>query len=360
MCSEVMRLSLWVGLFPAGSSRNPIGPQSWGCANPPWLAQSPIQWKSVNSTAGSINFYVDTPQENLEFALFSNGTSYPVELVSTPLTMRDAHSPKHLRLARTQSPEEMRVSWSLLSLDKGAGSRVEWGLKSGEYSSYAMGTPSTYTKSDLCGPPATTHGWIAAPIFYSAVVTALPPSGTRVYYRVGSDSSGFSDERSFVSPMGANGNAVLRVTALADMGETYVDGAQYHWMEPYAINTTSFAIHKWEHADWEGGHIPLALNTASRQKTMSGKEGAPKGRVMSQLARRAAESNGADTPDVVLHIGDLSYATGYASEWDRFSERLPYHAVCSILSFVPSVWNDSSILLMVLRLSGSDDDRATE
>jgi len=245
--------------------------------------------------------------------------------------MRDAHLPKHLRLARMQSRDQMRVSWSLLSLDKGAGSRVEWGLTSGAYSSYMTGTASTYTKSDLCGPPATTHGWITAPIFYSAVLTALPTPGTRVFYRVGSESSGFSDERSFVSPMGADANAVLRVTAIADMGESYIDGAQYHWMEPYAINTTSFALYKWEEADWEGGHIALALNTASREKTMSGKEGAPQGRVMSQLARRAAESNGTDTPDVVLHIGDLSYATGYASEWDRFmtmieplSSRSPY------------------------------------
>jgi len=52
----------------------------------------------------------------------------------------------------------------------------------------------------------------------------------------------------------------------------------------------------------------MALNTASRERTMSGKEGPPKGRVMSSLATRAIQSGGRDTPDLVLHIGDLSYA----------------------------------------------------
>jgi len=100
-------------------------------------------------------------------------------------------------------------------------------------------------------------------------------------------------------------------------------------MEPFALNTTNFALSKWEDADWEGGHVPLALNTASREKTMSGKEGPPLGRVMYGLGKQI--QNGHAPPDVTIHIGDLSYATGYASEWDRFmaqieplSSRSPY------------------------------------
>ena len=51
------------------------------------------------------------------------------------------------------------------------------------------------------------------------------------------------------------------------------------------------------------------------------------------MAQLAAESEAAGTPptDLLLHIGDLAYATGYESEWDRFmsqieplSSRAPY------------------------------------
>jgi len=50
---------------------------------------------------------------------------------------------------------------------------------------------------------------------------------------------------------------------------------------------------------------------------VSGKEGPPGGHIMAQLAHETA-SAGAPPTDLLLHIGDLAYATGYESEWDRF------------------------------------------
>jgi hypothetical protein len=131
--------------------------------------------------------------------------------------------------------------------------------------------------------------------------------------QVGSSLMGWSAETSFVQPVPPNAEASLHITALADMGETYIDGAQYHWMEPFAINTTNYAEqHLLPH--------PLARNRAASH---------PRGRVMSSLSRRAASDE--NLTDLVLHIGDLSYATGYASEWDRFlsqieplASRVPY------------------------------------
>jgi len=182
-----------------------------------------LQWKPLNTTSGSAEFFVDASIEKLEFALFSNGTSYPIELASSStLHMLDAHAPKHIRLARTQLRDEMRVSWSLSSLDRSAGARIEWGIESGKYTQFTLGSPSTYTKADLCGPPATTHGFLPTPIFYSGIITGLPKPGFQVFYRVGSDSAGWSQEVSFTSPTGGDKDATLRVTAIADMGERYL------------------------------------------------------------------------------------------------------------------------------------------
>jgi len=44
-------------------------------------------------------------------------------------------------------------------------------------------------------------------------------------------------------------------------GESYIDGAQYHWMEPFAINTTSYAVHAWDDANW--------YNTAALYRTVN-------------------------------------------------------------------------------------------
>lgn len=62
-------------------------------------------------------------------------------------------------------------------------------------------------------------------------------------------------------------------------GETYEDGSQYHWEEPSAVNTT-VGIANLASAQ-AGGHV-----------------------------------------DVILHPGDLAYATGYESEWDRFMSQI--------------------------------------
>eukprot|EP00929_Paragymnodinium_shiwhaense_P083225 TRINITY_DN44269_c0_g1_i1.p1 TRINITY_DN44269_c0_g1~~TRINITY_DN44269_c0_g1_i1.p1 ORF type:complete len:670 (-),score=5.90 TRINITY_DN44269_c0_g1_i1:47-2056(-) len=321
-CKDVQRLSLWVGVFGKDADRTAIGPQSWACGNPPWLATSPIKWKPLNTSSGEVNFHMEAGRHSeLEFVLFSNGTTWPIELAtSNSLKIEDHAIPRHLRLARTSSESEMRVTWSGMELHMNTS--VRWGLVPGNYSLTTPAMASTYQKSELCGPPATTHGWAPAPWTYTAVLSSLPRAPARVFYTVGSDAMGWSEERSFHVPEPAAANQTLRALVLADMGETYVDGAQYHWMEPFAINTTSFAFN-----DWNGpGLVPMALNPAQAplgQKAVSGKEGAPRGKVMTKLTAMAASHAEKGTPtNLVLHIGDLSYATGYETEWDYFMTQI--------------------------------------
>ena len=105
------------------------------------------------------------------------------------------------------------------------------------------------------------------------------------------------------------------------MGETYIDGSQYHWMEPYAINTTNNAIIAWRSDDMPPELHRLALNPHGRAGTRSGRTGPPRGTVISGIARRLSsrsKEDSLDITDLLVHIGDISYATGYESEWDRW------------------------------------------
>ena len=70
------------------------------------------------------------------------------------------------------------------------------------------------------------------------------------------------------APQPVNPNTPMTIIVTADMGETYEDGSQYHWEEPSAVNTTV------------------------------------------GMARLAAAQDGGHV-DVILHPGDLAYATGY-------------------------------------------------
>ena len=89
---------------------------------------------------------------------------------------------------------------------------------------------------------------------------------------------------SFAAPRGAGDAAGSnRFLLLADMGCTYEDGSHYHWEEPDAQNTTAHL------ARW------------ASQRTGEGGDG----------------SNASSYSEMTWFIGDLSYATGYASKWDK-------------------------------------------
>eukprot|EP00656_Telonema_subtile_P030983 TRINITY_DN3394_c0_g1_i1.p1 TRINITY_DN3394_c0_g1~~TRINITY_DN3394_c0_g1_i1.p1 ORF type:complete len:618 (+),score=64.76 TRINITY_DN3394_c0_g1_i1:86-1939(+) len=308
-CAQVAHMSAWIGVFGAHAPLDQIGPQSWACANPPWLATSPIKWKPVRSAAGSTKFRIEAARSELKFALFSNGTSYPILLVaSEPLEVVDLSAPRHVHIALTDTLGDMRIMFESFALD--ANAVVRFGYSPGRYVRNASVVPSTYTKKDLCGPPATTHGWVDTPWFYSGVVS-VPTGHSSVYYSVGSDTMGWSIEKQFKSPTVPSATSTLRITVLADVGETYLDGAQYHWMEPYAVNTTNGALHAWD----TDGAVTLALAPGNGE-VHTGKAGPPKGHTLSGLSGQALA--GVLNTDVVVHIGDLAYATGYESEWDFF------------------------------------------
>lgn len=76
---------------------------------------------------------------------------------------------------------EVLVQW--ITRDMGEPT-VQWGLRPGNYSQEEVGTYSTYGRSDMCGAPANTTGYLFPGIMNNALMAGLPPS-TRIWYRVG-------------------------------------------------------------------------------------------------------------------------------------------------------------------------------
>lgn len=79
------------------------------------------------------------------------------------------------------SRREVLVQW--ITRDMGEPT-VQWGLRPGNYSQEEVGSYSTYGRSDMCGAPANTTGYLFPGIMNNALMAGLPPS-TRIYYRVG-------------------------------------------------------------------------------------------------------------------------------------------------------------------------------
>jgi hypothetical protein len=63
---------------------------------------------------------------------------------------------------------------------------VKWGTSSGVYTHTAAAASSTYTRQELCGPPANDVGFVDPGLFHAALVEGLQP-GQRYYYVVGDE-----------------------------------------------------------------------------------------------------------------------------------------------------------------------------
>jgi len=66
--------------------------------------------------------------------------------------------------------------------------RVRFGARPGKPTHTVSAASRRYARSDLCGPPATTVGWVDPGTFHVAKLTGLQP-GQRYYYTCGSEVS---------------------------------------------------------------------------------------------------------------------------------------------------------------------------
>lgn len=228
----------------------------------------------LTTGSGSLSFQLINMHSNVVFVFMRNGTSYPDYAAKTPIVdFSNYNYPMQGHLAVTKNAGEMRVSWAIGVTEMSQ--YVEYGTKSGSYSKTVTATSSTYTASDLCGSPATGYGWKAPGYLQTAVLSGLS-ANTRYYYRYGSNQSGWSDEYHFVSAPKTGASVGVSLIAFGDMGKGEVDGSVEHWEEQPSLNTTQNMV--------------------------------------------SLVSSG--SMDLVLHIGDISYAVGYASQWDEFMQQI--------------------------------------
>lgn len=279
---EADRASCWYGLFFYGANLSYAGEAGFP-ATPPFLVSAPIKFAPCGGTsfqqtgAGKESVHLLAYRQPLELALFTGGSgqkSVPRLLARSgkPLTAVDAAEPRHPRLAWTSTKKEMRLTWSSMEPHP---TFATLAVKSGDSkaSQQPLSTVATYTADSLCSYPANSSGFADPGFHHSVVFSGLTPS---VYaYSVGSLSGTFEikDEEKYEHS--------IRIGVIADVGATALDGMEYHWPTPNASATYNFTL--------------------------------------------------ARNPDLVLHLGDLSYATGYAGKWDMFldqmtplSGRVPY------------------------------------
>ncbi|CAE8593014.1 unnamed protein product, partial [Polarella glacialis] len=131
-------------------------------------------------------------------------------------------SPSGVHLALTGASGEVAITWT----GPGHAARAMEDRPRAEFQVLRNGkllrrgvaeasAPTTYTRSELCGAPATAEGYRDPGFFYTVRVGELEP-GCIVRYRVGS-SEAWSKEFSFRAPPAAG--AAVRILAFGDMGQ---------------------------------------------------------------------------------------------------------------------------------------------
>lgn len=233
-------------------------------------------------SSGTTQFSLINYRKPIKFLYITGNLQYPqVVAMTETITFREPTKPQGVHLALGAGGADTLVYW----MTGGAPSRpgVKWGYKSGQLTEWIDATYQTdmYKKTDMCDTnlqPAGRSGWWAPGAYMHATWTDIPYS-TTVYYSVGDTALGWSEEFSFTSVPKADPERPTSLAAFGDMGNVQHDGSGQH---------------SWDFND--RGEIP-SYNTS---------------------ALVAAD----DAAEIVLHIGDISYAVGFLAEWDNFFHQI--------------------------------------
>ena len=148
---------------------------------------------------------------------------------------------------------------------------VVWGTAPGQLLHTAPATTFTYRREQLCGGVAAGKGWRDPGVFHSATLRGLAP-GQPVWYKFGDVFGGWSPEYRFAAAPAPG--AAVRLFAFGDLGQHQPDDSL------------------------QEGETP-----ASR-KTTDG------------MWREAQDKQ------LVLHVGDISYACGHEASWEHYHDQI--------------------------------------
>lgn len=276
----------WIGVFsPAKFSSSVCEPES-GREEAPLLCTSPIKFQYANYSTvdyqatgkGSLKLQLINQRGDFSFALFSGGLSSPKLItVSNTVTFANPKAPVYPRLAQGKNWNEMTVTWtSGYGIDE-AEPFVEWGPNGGDQTRSPAGT-LTFNRNSMCGSPARTVGWRDPGFIHTSFLKELWPDSLYTYklgHRLFNNSYVWSRSYSFKASPYPGQDSKQQIVIFGDMGKAEVDGSnEFMNFQPGSLNTTYQLIKDLKNID------------------------------------------------LVLHIGDLSYASGYISQWDQFTAQI--------------------------------------
>jgi hypothetical protein len=224
--------------------------------------------------AGELAFRLLPAREDYAFQFLRGGLAAPRVAARTARIIAAApNAPRQGRLAPTGRPGEVAVSWT--TRDAGGAPAALWRAAAAgagaPFHEAAAAASTTYTRAEMCGQPANTTGWADPGYTHTAVMAGLAPN-TLYSYSFGDASSGepFSTPTTFRAPPAPGAPAALLL--VADLGQAEPDGALAAAEQGAAAAT----------------HARLAADAATGQYHL------------------------------LMHAGDVSYARGFASQWENF------------------------------------------
>ncbi|XP_065873085.1 probable inactive purple acid phosphatase 27 [Euphorbia lathyris] len=278
----------WVGVFsPANFNSTECGPSNEPKKQKPYICTAPIKYKYARDSSNpdytttglsNLKFQLINQRADFSFALFTGGLSNPRLLaISNPISFINPKAPLYPRLAQGKSWDEMTVTWtSGYSLDE-AVPLVEWGVVGTSPMRSPAGT-LTFDQNSMCGSPARTVGWRDPGFIHTSFLKDLWPN-TKYTYRMGhmlpNGTYVWSKQYSFKSSPYPGQDSLQRVIIFGDMGKAERDGSN-------------------EYSDYQPGSL---MTTDSLIEDLT-------------------------NIDIVFHIGDITYANGYISQWDQFTAQV--------------------------------------
>ncbi|KAM7475741.1 hypothetical protein LguiB_022984 [Lonicera macranthoides] len=277
----------WVGIFsPAKFNSSACPPNDDPRQQAPFICSAPIKYKYANDSSSeykktgnaSLRFRLINQRADFSFALFSGGLSNPkVVAISSVVNFANPKAPLYPRLSQAKSWDEMTVTWTSGYNIIEAVPLVMWGL-SGEHQTLSPAGTLTFHRNSMCGPPAQTVGWRDPGFIHTSFLKDLWPNSVYTYklgHRLFNGSYIWSKIYSFKSSPYPGQDSLQQVVIFGDMGKAERDGSnEYSNYQPGSLNTTD------------------------------------------QLIKDL------DNIDIVFHIGDITYANGYISQWDQFTSQV--------------------------------------
>jgi hypothetical protein len=208
----------------------------------------------------------------------TNNTAFALEATSQIIAFENPNTANQGHLALTTNETEMRIMW--VSGDESAPS-VMYGPSPNELTELVWGTTTTYAITDMCARPAnTTPNWRDPGYIHDAIMINLQPSSL-YYYKFGDNYTGWSPVYSFYSAPTTGPQSEAYVIAYGDLGVS----------TPYSM------AHEQQLPSSKT--IQYAVDTVTSPSELSG-------------------STASNIPWLALHVGDISYARGYAFLWEYF------------------------------------------